>query len=199
MPDHAPDPLLGPCFADAMGFALERHRDQARKGTDIPYMAHLLQVAGIVLEAGGDEDQAIAGLLHDAVEDAPAGEADAVRGVIAARFGDRVLELVEACTDADTRPKPPWRARKEAYLRHLPDAPPAALLVSSVDKLHNARAILRDLRTLGEALWDRFAGGKEGTLWYYESLVTAYREAGGTPVVAELERVVGRMRREADA
>lgn len=188
--DGRPDPVLGPRFADALSFALERHRNQARKGTAVPYVAHLLQVCGIVLEAGGDEDQAVAALLHDAIEDAPPGEAGWGREQIQARFGARVLQLVEACTDADVQPKPPWRARKEAYLAHLPQAPTDALLISAADKLHNAAAILRDFRTHGDRLWDRFRGGREGTLWYYRALVDAYRAAGGVPLLDDLDRVV---------
>ncbi len=147
---QGPEPRLGGGFGEALSFALDRHRNQARKGTTIPYIAHLLQVCGLVLEAGGDEDQAIAALLHDAIEDAPAGEAGRVRREIRGRFGGRVLRIVEACTDADVQPKPPWRQRKETYLHHARDLEDDALLVASADKLHNARAILRDLRDRGD-------------------------------------------------
>jgi GTP pyrophosphokinase len=180
-----------------MSFALQRHWHQPRKGTAIPYMAHLLQVCGIVLEAGGDEDQAIAALLHDAIEDAPAGQADWVRRQIRGRFGGRVLGIVEACTDADTQPKPPWRERKERYVERLRSVPSDALLVASADKLHNARATLRDLRDVGEAVWDRFAGGREGTLWYYRAVVDALRRAGGTPLLSELETTLSAIEAEA--
>lgn len=199
MTDSRPDPVLGPRFADALSFAVRRHGEQARKGGDrIPYVAHLLQICGLVLEAGRDEDQAIAALLHDAIEDAPPGEAPSVRAEIRRRFGERVLRMVEACTDADEQPKPPWRPRKERYLAHLPEASADALLVSSADKLHNARAILRDLRRVGEELWLRFSGGEEGTLWYYRALVTAYRDTGGTPLLAELDRTVSAVEAEAE-
>jgi (p)ppGpp synthase/HD superfamily hydrolase len=183
--------LLGETFEEALLYACRHHREQPRKGTRIPYVSHLLQVAGLVLEAGGDEELAIAGLLHDAVEDAPAGEADRVRAEIADRFGSRVLEVVEGLTDADTHPKPPWEERKRAYLRHLASQESAdVLLVSSADKLHNVRAILRDFRLHGEALWDRFAGKRDGTLWYYRALADTYAAAGGTPLSAEVSFAV---------
>ena len=190
MPGDTPNPILSERFERALVYAVERHRHQSRNGTEIPYVSHLLQVSGIVLEAGGDEDQAIAGLLHDAIEDAPAGEADTVRREILERFGERVLALVEACTDADTQPKPPWGERKCAYLEHLKTVEHDALLVSAADKLHNARAILRDYRAVGDALWCRFAGDRDGTLWYYRALVTRYGERGGVPLAAILDQVV---------
>ncbi len=146
----------------AAAFALTIHARQTRKGTDIPYISHLLGVASLVLEHGGDEDQAIAGLLHDAVEDQGAHQAAA----IAERFGPRVAAIVLGCTDADTVPKPPWHARKESYIAHLQHADPEVLLVSCADKLHNARAIRTDLRTYGLTVYDRFTGGQDGTLWY---------------------------------
>lgn len=192
--------ILGEKFEEALLYAARHHREQPRKGTRIPYVAHLLQVAGLVLEAGGDEELAIAALLHDAIEDAPSGVAPRVRQEIRERFGERVLQVVEGLTDADTQPKPPWRKRKETYLEHLKrEATPEVLLVSSADKLHNARAILRDLRELGPALWKRFAGGKEGTLWYYRALAEAYREAGGTPLSEDLESVVREIARLASS
>lgn len=195
--DKRPDPVLSGRFGDALTYALECHRHQVRKGTRIPYMAHLLQVCGIVLEAGGDEEQAIAALLHDAIEDAPGGRADRVREDIRSRFGERVLAIVEACTDTDEQPKPPWHERREAYLAHLSDVHPDALLVSAADKLHNAGAILRDVRELGDELWGRFAGGRDGTLWYYRELVEAYRVAGSVPFLDMLDEVVAAIEREA--
>lgn len=153
-------------LADAASLAFAIHADQVRKGTTTPYISHLMAVAAIVLEHGGDEEQACAGLLHDAIEDGGA----QWEAVIRERFGARVAGIVRACTDADIQPKPPWRARKEAYLAHLDTAHPDALLVSAADKLHNARAILSDLQTHGPAVFDRFNAGRDGTLWYYESL-----------------------------
>ncbi len=169
-----------------------------RKQTDIPYISHLIGVAGIVLEHGGDADEAIAALLHDAIEDQgpdyPGGP-DALREEIRRRFGQNVLEIVEGCTDADTNPKPPWQARKEAYVAHISQASPSVRLVSCADKLHNARAILADLHVVGDALWDRFNGGKEGTLWYYRALVDAFWQAGSTHLADELDRVVSEIPR----
>lgn len=178
-------------LAVAFAYAAGHHRDHPRKGTRIPYISHLMQVAGLIFEAGGDEDEAIAGLLHDAIEDAGPGQADEVREEIRQRFGSTVLRIVEGCTDADVQPKPEWRPRKEEYLAHLPAASGSVLLVSLADKLHNARSILTDLKEHGEALWDRFRGEKEGSLWYYRSLVDAYREAGANDrLLAEFESVV---------
>jgi (p)ppGpp synthase/HD superfamily hydrolase len=174
-------------FDDALIFTARLHAGQTRKGTGIPYIAHLLAVASIVLEQGGSEDEAIAALLHDAIEDQGGSP---TRELIRQRYGENVVEIVDGCTDSDVMPKPPWRARKEAYIRHLVDAPASVRLVSASDKLHNARAILADYRILGESLWQRFNGGKEGTLWYYRSLVDVLRAAERTPLVDELERVV---------
>jgi len=179
--------VLGPRFEEALGLACELHREQWRKGSGTPYVAHLLSVASLVLEHGGGEDEAIAGLLHDAVED-QGGKATLER--IRGRFGDGVAEIVAACSDSDTVPKPPWKERKEQYLKHLVDATPRARLVSAADKLHNARSVLADYRVIGEELWERFQGGREGTLWYYRALVGAFRRSGGGPLVDELERVV---------
>jgi GTP pyrophosphokinase len=179
-------------FEEALVFAVRLHAGQTRKGSGIPYTAHLLSVAALVLEYGGDEEMAIAALLHDAVEDQGGA---ATREAIRTRFGDRVTAIVDGCTDADSQPKPPWQARKEAYLAHLPTAPAEVRLVSAADKLHNARAVLADYRQEGENLWARFRGGKEGTLWYYRALVTAYRAAGSNPLVEELDRTVTALER----
>lgn len=174
-------------YVDALRLACELHRAQWRKGSGTPYVAHLLSVSSLVLEHGGDEDQAIAGLLHDAVED-QGGAATLEK--IRERFGEGVAEIVAACTDADTVPKPPWRERKERYLAHLPHASARARLVSVADKVHNARSVLGDYRVIGEALWERFQGGREGTLWYYRALVGAFRSCGEGPLLDELDRVV---------
>jgi GTP pyrophosphokinase len=179
-------------FDQALEFAAELHRDQCRKGTTIPYVAHLLAVTALVLEHGGDEDEAIAALLHDAIEDQGG---DATRQEIRRRFGDRVVDIVEGCTDTDKVPKPPWRERKEKYLAHLLSASPSVRLVTAADKLHNARSLLEDYRELGESIWDRFNGGKEGTLWYLRSVVGELNAAGPTPLVRELERVVTELER----
>jgi len=184
--------ILSQRFEDALVYAARLHAKQIRKGTTIPYVSHLLSVASIVLEHGGNEVEAIAALLHDAIEDQGGTE---TREEIRRRFGDAVVSIVDGCTDAEVIPKPPWKERKEQYIARLSHASPSILLVSAADKLHNARAILGDYRALGENLWDRFNGGKEGTLWYYKSLVDAFKQAAaGTalaPLIEELERVVG--------
>ena len=174
-------------FADALDFAFRLHNGQKRKGGDVPYLAHLLGVASIALEYDADEDAAIAALLHDAIEDQGGAETGEE---IRRRFGPAVAAIVVSCTDTDTIPKPPWRARKEAYIAHIGQASPAARLVSAADKLHNARSILKDYRAIGERLWGRFTGGREGTLWYYRALVAVFQEAGAGPLVEELDRVV---------
>lgn len=179
-------------FEEALLFATQLHAEQRRKGSDVPYIAHLLAVASIVLENGGNEDEAIAGLLHDAIEDQGG---IATREEIRRRFGDTVVEIVNGCTDADVIPKPPWRVRKEEYIEHLRVATPSVRLVSAADKLHNARAVLGDYRELGELLWRRFHGGREGTLWYYRSVTDALRQGGTSPLIEELERVVSELER----
>ena len=180
--------MLSNRFNQALTFAAELHAQQQRKGSGVPYVAHLLGVTSLALEYGANEDEAIAALLHDAIED-QGGVATAAE--IRRRFGDNVVTIVEACTDADSTPKPPWRERKELYLSHLPTASPSVLLVSASDKLHNSRSILQDYRAVGEAVWDRFNGGKIGTLWYYRALVEAFRPTAVNPsLFAELERTV---------
>jgi (p)ppGpp synthase/HD superfamily hydrolase len=170
-------------FDDAFVYASRLHREQPRKGTETPYLAHLMGVASLALENGADEDQAIAALLHDAVEDQGGLPTLAA---IRARFGDRVAQIVADCTDTKD-PKPArhdglpsaqdrkeWQERKEAYIVGLVAKPPASLLVSLADKTHNAMAIVADLDAHGEQVWDRFTGGKAGTLWYYTALATAF-------------------------
>ena len=175
----------GEKFENALLYASELHRDQVRKGTGIPYITHLLAVASIVGENGGTEGEVVAALLHDGPED-QGGEA--TLDVIRVRFGNEVAGIVDGCTDTYEDPKPPWRERKGSYLAHLAGAPGSVRLVSSADKLHNARAVLSDYRTLGEDLWTRFNGGKEGTLWYYRAIVDTLQGEG--PIVEELDRVV---------
>ena len=177
----------GQKFEEALLYASRLHRDQTRKGTDTPYVTHLLAVAAIVGENGGTEDEVVAALLHDSPEDRGGKER---LQEIRERFGDRVAEIVDGCTDTYEDPKPEWRPRKEAYVAHVATAPASVRLVSAADKLHNARSILADLRFLGDDLWDRFTGGKEGTLWYYRALVEAYARAGVNPVIEELDRVM---------
>lgn len=190
-----PDPQLGPRFLEALALALHLHRDQARKGTRIPYVAHLLSVAALVLEHGGTEDEAIAALLHDAVEDQGG---PPVLEEIQKRFGKPVAAIVEACTDGWGHPKPPWRARKTAYLTHLLSQPEPVRRVSAADKLHNVRAILADYRRLGEALWPRFTGGREGTLWYYSELAGVFDLQGPVSLARELRRSVDELKALSD-
>jgi (p)ppGpp synthase/HD superfamily hydrolase len=179
--------LLTDRFGEALTLAERAHRAQTRKCTDIPYVAHLLAVAAIVLEYGGDEDQAIAALLHDVVEDQGGAE---MAGKVRARFGDRVAEIVLACTDTDTLPKPPWRARKEAWVAAIETEREDALIVTMADKLHNATAIIEDHRQIGDAIWDRFNGGREGTLWYYRALSDALGRRRPGALADRLERTV---------
>jgi (p)ppGpp synthase/HD superfamily hydrolase len=149
-------------------------------------MAHLLAFTALVLENDGDEDQAIAALLHDAAEDQGGRE---VLATIRERFGERVAAMVDGCTDSYEIPKPPWRSRKEVYIAHLRHASADVRRVSLADKVHNARSILADLQQYGEAIWDRFQGGKDGTLWYYKTLAQVFREIDASPLVGELTRL----------
>lgn len=208
---------LSPLYDEALSYAADLHRNHFRKqgpestGPAVPYLSHLLQVSGIVLEYGGDEEQAIAALLHDAIEDAErCGRDEAeVRGEIESRFGERVYRMVEGCTDTEPGASKEsiapddkleeWRQRKTGYLGRLPAKPRDTLMVSMADKLHNSRAIVGDYTQVGEALWDRFTPGGEDTVWYYESLVSAYEQAWAgdrEPALLEaLRGTVGQMRR----
>ena len=175
-------------FEKALVYATRAHGDQTRKKTGIPYIAHILGVTAIAMEYGANETEAIAALVHDAVEDC--GGAKRLRD-IEKKFGKAVAKIVDGCTDTYETPKPPWRERKEAYLAHLKDSNSATRLVSASDKLHNTRAILAELRRNGLEVFERFAGKKDGTLWYYRALVTAFREHGDhADLVDELDRVV---------
>ena len=158
---------LGPRFLRAFVFAAEKHKGQTRKASSIPYIGHLMGVASLVLEAGGDEDLAIAALLHDVVEDC--GGVPMLKE-IRRRFGARVAKMVDGCTDAYTDPKPAWRERKEKYIVRLRKEGKDTRLVSAADKLNNVRSIISDYRAVGESVWSRFNGGREGTLWYYRTL-----------------------------
>ena len=168
---EAKDALLTERFDDALAYASRIHRMQKRKGSEIPYVSHLLGVAAIAIENGCDEEQAIAALLHDAVEDQ--GGLERLED-IRRRFGERVARIVDHCTDSHTEPKPAWRARKEAYIASVEAKPADSLAVSIADKTHNASAINTDIRAVGEAVWERFTGGKEGSLWYYRALADTF-------------------------
>ena len=186
----------GEKFEKALVYAVRLHGDQYRKGTGVPYVTHLFAVAAIVGENGGTEDDVVAALLHDAPEDR-GGERrlDDIR----LRFGEAVAEIVAGCTDTYENPKPPWRERKERYLAHLVGASDSVRLVSAADKLHNARSVLADYRAVGEDLWDRFNGGRDGTLWYYRAFVDNLRVTNEDPIVEELDRVVSELERLAGA
>ncbi len=174
-------------FEKALSLATQLHAEQTRKNSTVPYLAHLLSVTSLVMEDGGDENEAIAALLHDAVEDQGG---LLILEEIRAIFGENVANIVLGCTDAVSKPKPPWRARKEEYLRHLREAPEAVLRVSLADKLHNARSILSDLRYGGDDIWQCFNGGKEGTLWYYHSLAEIFQVRSDSPMSHELMLII---------
>ena len=178
---------LGPRFLKAFLFAAEKHAGQVRKASTTPYIAHLMGVASLALEFGGDEDMSIAALLHDVVEDCGG---TAMLQEVKRRFGTRVAKMVDGCTDSDTFPKPPWRERKENYLRHLKSADADTRLVSAADKLNNVRSILSDYREVGESIWERFNGRREGTLWYYRALLKEFQRGKPSRLVREFELAV---------
>jgi (p)ppGpp synthase/HD superfamily hydrolase len=184
--------MLTERLAAAFAYALELHQNQYRKGSEIPYISHLMGVCALVLEGGGDEDQAVAALLHDAVEDQGG---MATLDEIRARFGGRVAYIVEMCSDAYGIPKPPWQERKNGYLEHLERAPDEVLLVSLADKIHNARTILEDLRREGNRTFARFKGGRTGTLWYYRSLAEVFTRRYASVLLPEFLRLVEEMER----
>src|SRR5690606_12978048 len=161
-------PQLTERFDDALRFAHDIHRNQSRKGSGAPYIGHLLGVTSIVLDDGGDEDEAIGALLHDAAEDyGGRSRLDDIRG----RYGDTVARIVEDCTDSWETPKRPWADRKREYVEHARTLPAPSLRVSAADKVHNAYAILRDLRNEGEQVWERFNAAADDVIAYYEDLV----------------------------
>lgn len=181
--------MLTERFDDALTFARQRHNTQIRKGSGVPYVSHLLSVSALVLEAGGDEDHAIAALLHDTLEDVD--HTGVTYPELVERFGERVATIVRDCSDAEPAPgeeKAPWRQRKEAYIAALAHHDGDSLLVSNADKLHNARSILVDYHRIGPELWSRFTAGAD-QLWYYQSLVEVFA-ARGAPLAAELARTV---------
>jgi (p)ppGpp synthase/HD superfamily hydrolase len=186
-------PILTRRFDDAFVYAHGVHGDHTRKGNGAPYIGHLIGVASIVIDDGGNEDEAIAALLHDAPEDRGGQpRLDEIR----ARFGDAVAKIVEDCTDCWTTPKPPWAERKKQYVEHAKSLDPSSLRVSAADKVHNGYAILRDLRNTGDKVWERFNASADDILSYYQSLVRSYREAGGGRLVDELDRIVRAIERE---
>ncbi|MGF1979749.1 MAG: HD domain-containing protein [Nostoc sp. CmiSLP01] len=180
-------PKLSSRFESALVYATRLHANQVRKGSDIPYVSHLLSVAALVLEDGGNEDEAIAALLHDAIEDQGGAK---TREEIRQQFGEKVVTIVDGCTESEVIPKPPWKQRKQEHIERMRSASPEVRRVSQADKLHNIRSTLADWYREGEAVWHKFKGGKEGTLWYYRSLLAIYQETGSSFLCAELERAI---------
>lgn len=189
--DTTESPRLTDRFEAALVYAHRKHQRQLRKTTSVPYVSHVLQVAGLVIEHGGTEDQSIAALLHDVIEDqGGAGVKDEIERL----FGAEVLRIVAACTDAETKPKPPWRDRKERHLEELKTADAAVLLVSTADKIHNGRSIIADHAVEGERVWDRFNGGKDGTGWYYFEFRNVVRNRIPEKIYSELNQIVRRIK-----
>lgn len=186
---------LGPRFAAALSFATHLHATQFRKGTGVPYVSHLLAVTAISIEHGADEDEAIAAVLHDAIEDQGQHETKRRIGEL---FGATVLQIVVDCSDTDAVPKPPWRERKARYHAHVQRASPSARLVSMSDKLHNARSLIADLREQQDTLWQRFNAGRDESLWNYRELVAAYRLGHAARPDPRLPRLLGELERTVD-
>ncbi len=188
--------MLTERIAHALALAIEAHDGQKRKGTEIPYIAHPMGVASIALDHGADEDQAMAALLHDAVEDGGQHYAKIIRD----QFGDRVADIVDGCTDGvpDTNGiKEAWLPRKERYIAHLKTSSDDVLLVSGSDKLHNARAIVEDILNIGPSVFDRFTATQAQTIWYYESLAEIFSKRG-TPIAKSLADTVRRIKQLAE-
>ncbi|MEO6236787.1 MAG: HD domain-containing protein [Vicinamibacterales bacterium] len=186
-------PILTRRFDEAFAYAHEVHATHLRQGSAVPYLGHLMGVSSIVIDDGGSEDEAIAALLHDAAED-HGGRARLAD--IATRFGSGVARIVEDCTDSWATPKEPWAERKKLYVEHARTLAAPSLRVSAADKVHNAYAILRDLRNVGDRVWERFNAAADDILSYYQSLIRSFRAAGGGPLVDELDRIVRAIERE---
>ncbi len=186
--------LLTPRFEKALVFTHRHHLLQKRKKTKIPYISHLLCVASVVLENGGDEDMAIAGLLHDAIEDCPDSVTPAkIRSEINKKFGEKVLTIVESCTDTDETPKPPWMERKKKFIETLPTLSREAWSIIAADKLCNVRSLILSYRKSGEGVWKRFSGTKDQILWYYRSVTDALRQSLPGDLVETLNSTVAEM------
>jgi (p)ppGpp synthase/HD superfamily hydrolase len=194
MSETTTSPRLSQRFQEALAYAAKLHNTQTRKASEVPYIGHLLSVAGLVIEADGTETEAIAALLHDAAEDQGG---DATLDEIEKRFGKDVATIVDDCSDTLITPKPPWRQRKENYIAHLHEASDSTVRVSMADKLDNARAILRDLRLHGPQVWQRFnTNDPHEHLWYYRSLLEVYRQRSNSWLVDELARVIHALEEE---
>ncbi len=183
-------------FDQALVFASVAHRTQTRKGGSIPYMGHLLAVASLVIENHGDEDTVIAALLHDTVEDQ--GGLEMLRSV-KQTFGERVAAIVMEVSDNEGDPKPPWRARKQAFIDSIPGLSPEARLIALADKLHNTRSTVDEFRRVGELVWTRFHGRRDGTLWYYREVLRAFQLGPGStgvtnePLLQDLTRAINEL------
>ncbi|MBW2526064.1 MAG: HD domain-containing protein [Deltaproteobacteria bacterium] len=181
---------FGPRFESALMYACMLHYGQIRKGNGCPYITHPLAVAALVAEYGGDENQVIAALLHDVLEDC-----DVTTDALVERYGQDVADMVVACSDTTSRPKPPWRPRKEAYLKRLATIDGRAKLVITADKLHNIQSILHDLErpSVGELIWDRFRAPKLDQLWYFNAVTAALGDGWQSELLDELRRAVARI------
>ena len=188
-------PLYSSRLDEAVVFALDQFRTRVRKGTNVPYMTHLLSVMTLVGEYGGDEEQMIAAVLHDYLEDIPGAKAE----YLVERFGEKVTAYVLALSDSTGHPKPPWRTRKEQYLSHLSGESPELKLISCADKLHNCGSIRRDHQEMGDVIFSRFTGGKEGTLWYYRAVTAALGENWHHPLLTRLREEVEQLHHQAGA
>ncbi|MEO1373497.1 MAG: HD domain-containing protein [Cyanobacteria bacterium J06635_10] len=177
-------------FEAALVYATRLHAKQTRFRSGVPYISHLLSVSALVLEAGGNENEAIAALLHDSVEDQGGSQ---TREQIRRVFGSEIVAIIDGCTECDTYPKPPWEERKRKYLENLRHATPSVRRVSLADKLHNARSLLTDRQKFGDRVWTRFKGGKEKTLWFYRSLIEVYQQTGSDWMTEEFTRVASQL------
>ena len=177
-------------FENALVYATQLHANQVRKGSSIPYISHLLSVAALVLEDGGNEDEAIAALLHDAIEDQGGAK---TREEIRQRFGENVVSIVNGCTESEILPKPPWKERKLNYLEKIRLASPEVRRISLADKLHNARSIVADLEREGEKVWQKFNGTKEEIVWFYQSLLEIYQQQDSSFLTQELGRLISQL------
>lgn len=178
-------------FEQALVYATQLHANQTRKVDKIPYISHLMSVSALILEAGGSEDEAIAGLLHDAIEDQGG---KATREEIRQKFGETVVEIVDGCTESDITPKPPWKERKIQYIENIRNASDSVKLVSLADKLHNARSLLIGYQNQGDKLWDYFSGSKEDKLWFYGELLKIYKQGNVNFMTVELQRILKELR-----
>ncbi|MFW5924794.1 MAG: HD domain-containing protein [Myxococcota bacterium] len=192
-PSELPRPLYSERLDEALGFVADQFRYRIRKGTEVPYVTHLLQVMVTVAEHGGDEDQLLAALLHDYLEDIRGAD----RSLLAERWGERVTELVEALSDSAGHPRPSWEARKHAFVARIGAASPDVKLISAADKLHNAQSVLRDLRRVGAPVFDRFTASPTQTLWYYRAITDALGRGWAHPLLEELRAVVTELEQEA--